>query len=450
LSTAVRAAAPDAAFPTLLLQRLIQFDTTNPPGREAPAIGYVDELLRGAGFQTTILARDPNRPNLVTRLKGRGAAPPLLLYGHLDVVPTTGQAWRHPPFAGAIDDGCVWGRGAVDMKGGLAMMLAALLRARAEDGEGALPGDVLLAVLSDEEGGSELGARYLVEEHAALFSGVRYAIGEVGGFTQHVGGRRFYPIAVAEKQRCSLRAVVRGPGGHGALPSRGGTLARLATLLRQLDRRRLPVHVTPLVRHMLTEMTAALPRPAATLLRQLLRPRLADRVLDLLGERGASFDPLLHNTVNATIVRAGDARNVVPSQAAVELDGRLLPGYGPADLVGELGQVVGPEVEWEVLRFEPGPGQPNLGLFDTLASILGEADPGGVPLPLLLAGVTDGRFFARLGIQTYGFTPMRLPPDLPFARLFHAADERIPIEALGFGAQAIYRLLQRSTTSAAT
>jgi acetylornithine deacetylase/succinyl-diaminopimelate desuccinylase-like protein len=197
-------------------------------------------------------------------------------------------------------------------------------------------------------------------------------------------------------------------------------------------------------------MTAALPRPAATLLRQLLRPRLADRVLDLLGERGAIFDPLLHNTVNATIVRAGDARNVVPSQAAVELDGRLLPGYGPADLVGELGQVVGPEVEWEVLRFEPGPGQPNLGLFDTLASILGEADPGGVPLPLLLAGVTDGRFFARLGIQTYGFTPMRLPPDLPFARLFHAADERIPIEALGFGAQAIYRLLQRSTTSAAT
>ena len=431
--------------PAALLQALLRFDTTNPPGNEGACIAFIDGLLREAGLATTILAKDPARPNLLARLPGAGDAPPLLLYGHVDVVTTAGQTWRYPPFEGREADGYVWGRGALDMKGGVAMMLAAVLRARAEGLTP--PGDVLLAILSDEEDGGDYGARYLVEEHADRFAGVRYALGEFGGFSLHIGGRRFYPIQVAEKQVCSLRLTVRGPGGHGSLPMRGGAMAQLARLLTRLDRRRLPVHVTPVARRFLETIAAASGQPTRLFLRQLLNPRLTDRVLDLLGERGKAFDPLLHHTVNATIVRGGEKINVCPSEVSVELDGRLLPGYGPDDLIAELRAIVGGGVEIEVIRHDPGPPEPDLGLFDTLAGVLREADPEGIPVPLLLAAVTDGRFFARLGIQTYGFLPMRLPADFNFSASIHAADERIPVEAVACGAEAIYRALQRFGTS---
>src|SRR5207249_4477223 len=176
------------------------------------------------------------------------------------------------------------------MKGGVAMMLAAFLRAKDEGA--ALPGDVVLAVLADEEAAGDVGARYLVAQHAALFEGIRYAIGEFGGFTLHILGRRFYPIMVAEKQYCAVRATVRGPGGHGSLPMRGGAMAKLARLLQQLDRRRLPVHITRVARRMFETMATALPFPTGALLRQLLRPARADALLALLGERGRLFDPL--------------------------------------------------------------------------------------------------------------------------------------------------------------
>ena len=427
--------------PVELLQKLIRFDTTNPPGGEAACIGWLDELISGAGCETRIVAKDSDRPNLVARLPGAGAAPPLLLQGHVDVVPTTGQDWSRPPFEGLIEDGCVWGRGALDMKGGVAMMLAAFLRLRARGVTP--PGDVLLCLMSDEEAGSDLGAKFLVEEHPELFEGVRFALGEFGGFSQETAGRRFYPIMVAEKQVCWMRASVRGPGGHGSLPMRGGAMAALARMLDTLDRRRLPVHVTPVVRSMVETLVEELPGPASTLLAGLVRPRVADRVLDLLGERGKRFDPLLHNTVNATIVRGGDKINVVPSEVTVELDGRLLPGFTPEDMLAELRELLGEGVELEVMRHDPGTPRPDLGLFDTLAGVLREADPGGTPMPLLLAAVTDGRFFARLGIQTYGFLPMRLPDDFAFDRLIHAADERIPVDALRFGTSAIERALER-------
>ena len=161
--------------PVELLQNLIRFDTTNPPGNEAACIGYIDDVLTDAGFETMILARDETRTNLVTRLAGQGHAPPLLMYGHVDVVTTECQEWTHPPFEGTVADGYIWGRGTLDMKGAVAMMMAALMRAKAQDL--ALPGDVVLAVVSDEEAGGEYGARYLVENHAELFDGIRYAIG---------------------------------------------------------------------------------------------------------------------------------------------------------------------------------------------------------------------------------------------------------------------------------
>jgi acetylornithine deacetylase/succinyl-diaminopimelate desuccinylase-like protein len=427
--------------PVELLQRLIRFDTTNPPGNEAECIEYIRGLLDEAGVETEVYAREPGRPNLVARLSGEGDGRPLLLQGHVDVVTTAGQKWRRPPFGGELADGYVWGRGAVDMKGGVAMLVSAFLRAAR--GEIAPAGDLLLVVLSDEEAGGDFGAKFLVEEHAHLFDGVRYALSEFGGFTLHLGGRRFYPIQVAEKQICWLKATIRGSGGHGAMINRGGTMARLARFLRDLDRKPLPVHVTPIAREMLERIAAEVRQPQRGVLRSLLVPRLTDRVLPLLGPTRRTTEPLLRNTVTATIVRAGEKINVVPAEIEVELDGRVLPGFGPDDLIGELRDVVGADVELELVRHDPGPREPDLGLFEALAGVLRELDPEGVPVPLLQIGVTDARFFSRLGIQTYGFLPMRLPEGFDFLPLIHAADERVPADAIDFGAEAVSRALQR-------
>ncbi len=427
--------------PAALLQRLIQFDTTNPPGNESECISFINGLLTEAGIETELLAKTPERPNLIARLSGQGNAPPLLLYGHVDVVTTENQQWQHPPFEGKVVDGFVWGRGALDMKSGVAMMLAAFLRAKAEGLE--LPGDVVLTIVSDEEAGGDFGAKFLVEKHPYLFDGIRYAIGEFGGFALYVGKRRFYPIQIAEKQICWLKATVRGPGGHGSIPVRGGAMAKLSALLRQIDRHRLPVHVTPVARLMFQTMASSLGGRNGLILGQLTNPILTNKVLDLLGQRGRVFDPLLHNSVSATILHGSEKINVIPSEVSVELDGRLLPGYQPDDLIGELRQIVGNDVEWEVIRHDPGPAEPDMGLFDTLADILREADADGVHVPLLLSGVTDGRFFSQLGIQTYGFLPMPLPEDFNFTQTIHAANERIPVNAMDFGTNAIYKALQR-------
>jgi acetylornithine deacetylase/succinyl-diaminopimelate desuccinylase-like protein len=427
--------------PTELLQNLIRFDTTNPPGNERECIGYLNRLLTEAGCETTILATDPQRPNLISRLKGEGKAPPLLLYGHVDVVTTSKQKWQHPPFEGKLVDGYLWGRGALDMKGGIVMMLDAFLRAKSEGV--ALPGDVVLALVSDEEAGGYCGARFLVEDHASLFQGIRYAIGEFGGFSFSIGSRRFYPIMVSEKQVCRLRAAVHGPGGHGSLPGRGGTMARLAQFLERLDQRALPIHITPVTRMMFQEISSNLPFPTGLVLRQLLNPFLTDSILKLLGPRGQAFEPLFRHTVNATMVRGGEKVNVIPSEAVVDMDGRLLPGYGSEDLIAEIRQLVGDDVGLELVRHDPGPAEPDMGLFSTLSDILREADPGGIPVPMLLPGATDGRLFSRLSIQTYGFLPMPLPPGFSFLETIHGANERIPVESLDFGARAIYQLLQR-------
>ena len=428
--------------PVELLQHLLRFDTTNPPGREAACLAYVQSLLAAVNIESRLLARDPERPNLIARLAGRGDAPPLLLYGHVDVVTAEHQHWTHPPFAGDVADGYVWGRGTLDMKGGVAMLVAAFLRAKVERAD--LPGDVLLALVSDEESGGDFGAGFLTREHADLFAGVQYALGELGGFTSYLGAHRLYPIMVAEKQACLIRATVRGPGGHASLPLHGGAAAKLARMLRRLDRRRLPVHITPAARQMIGAVASVLEPPSSLLFRQLLNPALTDRVLDMLGAQVAPFDPLLHNTATATILRGGEKNNVIPSEITVELDGRILPGQTPDDLLRELGTLLGSDVTLEMIHHDTyAAPEPDMGLFDTLAGILREADPGGAPIPLFLAAVTDARFFTRLGIQTYGFIPMKLPREMEFTALLHAADERIPIEALAFGADAVYQALLR-------
>lgn len=427
--------------PIELLQRLIQFNTTNPPGDEAECIAYIRDLLGSAGIDSQTYEKVVGRPNLVARLKGAGQAPPLLLYGHVDVVTTAKQDWAHPPFEAVIVDDYVWGRGALDMKGGVAMMVAAFLRASA--GEEPPPGDVILCIVSDEEAGGEMGAAYMVDEHPDLFADVRYAIGEFGGFSLMIGGKRFYPIMVAEKQVCWMRALVRGPAGHGSMPIRGGAVAKLGKILAALDTKRLPVHVTPAARIMVESIAAELGGVTGLILRQMLNPALTNRVLNLLGERGRIFDPLLHNTVSPTILQASDKINVIPAEVVLELDGRLLPGYTPDDMMRELRGLLGPDVALSLVRHDPYPAEPDMGLFDLLADTLRKADPAGVPVPLVMPGVTDGRFFAKLGIQTYGYLPMTLPEDFNFIATIHAADERIPVAALEFGTQAIYSVLQQ-------
>jgi acetylornithine deacetylase/succinyl-diaminopimelate desuccinylase-like protein len=241
-----------------------------------------------------------------------------------------------------------------------------------------------------------------------------------------------------------MKAIVRGPGGHGSLPMHGGATAKLAQMLQQLDRHRLPVHITPIPRQMLEEMSAVLPDPIASLLRQLLDPAQTDQVLDRLGPLSQLFDPILHNTVNVTIIQGGNKINVIPSEIVFEMDGRLLPGYTADDMVKELRSLLGNEVELELVRYDEGRSEADMGLYDTLATILSEADPEGIAVPLLMPAVTDGRFFSRLGIQTYGFLPMSLPADFNFLQTIHAADERIPVEAVEFGTRAIYEVLKRN------
>jgi len=433
---------PKAQQPAEILRRLIQFDTTNPPGNERACIEHVAALLDDAGIESVRYATSPERPNLIARLPGRGDASPLLLYGHADVVTTAHQAWSHPPFEARVVDGYVWGRGALDMKGGLAMMISALLRAARH---GIVPaGDILLCVLADEEAGGVVGAKHLVETEPHLFANVRYAIGEFGGFPLHVAGRTFYLIQVGEKHPCWLETHLAGPAGHGARPPmRNGAMAGLGGLLTRLDRLRLPIHVTPIVREMIEAMAAALPRRMAFVLRRLLHPRWTDRILSRLGETGRNLEPLFRNTVNATIVRGGEKPNVIPSEIVVGLDARLLPGFTRDDFLAELHAGLGRELDVQVRLYDPGPSEPDLGLLDRLEDLLRDAEPGAVPIPYLLPGCSDARFFSRLGIQTYGFTPMNLPPDFNFFETIHAANERIPIAAVDFGTDVLYRLIER-------
>jgi acetylornithine deacetylase/succinyl-diaminopimelate desuccinylase-like protein len=424
----------------VLLQKLIQFNTTNPPGNETECVTFIRDLLAEAGIESQVLAKSPERANLVARLAGQGNSPALLLYGHVDVVTAENQPWTYPPFKGQLVGEYIWGRGALDMKGGVAMMVSAFLQARLDNIE--LPGDVILGILADEENGANFGAKFLVEEYPQLFKGACYALGEFGGFSYTFGKHRFYPIMIAEKQICVLKATLRGAGGHGSLPVRSGAMAKLGRFLQKIDEQHLPVHVTPAARLMIESIASSLGGVQGFALRQILNPAMTDSVLSLLKDRRRIFEPLLHNSVSPTMLQGSQKFNVIPNEVSVGLDGRLLPGFSPDDLFHELRQVVG-DVEFDVIYYDPGPAETNMGLFETLAGVLREADPEGIPIPLLLSGVTDGRIFSRLGIQTYGFLPMRLPDDFNFSATIHTQDERIPVSALEFGTRAMLNALQR-------
>jgi len=427
--------------PAEILQKLIRFNTTNPPGNEAACISYIRDLLNDAGIPSTIIARKPERPNLIAHIEGIGKANPILLYGHVDVVGTENQQWDFPPFDGTLVDGVVWGRGALDMKGGIAMMLAAVLRAKAENLKPA--GNVVLAIVSDEEAGGDFGAKFLVEKYPDLFKDIRYAIGEFGGFNVNLDHKRFYPITISEKQICWMKATIRGQGGHGSMPVRGGAMMKLSRLLRQLEKNDLPVHITPPSRMMVEAIAAALGGVKGLLFSRLNNPGMTRTILKLIGAGGKGFYPLFHNTVSPTVLHGSASINVIPSEISVELDGRLLPGYRPEDMMNELRPIVGDDVHLELIKFDAGPAEPDMGLFGVLSQILHEADPEGITVPSVLSGVTDGRFLSKLGIQTYGFLPMLLPENFNFSATIHAANERVPVRAIEFGAHAMFNVLQR-------
>src|SRR5579859_257924 len=421
---------PAKPFAVELAGELIKLDTTNPPGEEHLAVEVIERHLEQAHIKSARYEAKPGRPNLVARIPGRGQAPPLLLQGHVDVVTTINQDWRHRPFGGEEIDGYLWGRGALDMKGGVAMMVGAALRAHAQGGA---PGDLILCVLADEEAGGIFGAKWLVETHPELF----------GGVAVHLGGKRFYPIMVSEKRGCQMTATLRGPGGHGSIPMRGGAMAKLGVLLTKLNGSRLPVHITKPVQMQLEAMRDALDEPLKSQMASLLDPSTADATLDAMGGTGRSFDAMLHNTVNATIVGGGLKINVIPSEVVVHLDGRLLPGYAPDDMLRELRAVVGDDAELEVVLSGPAQPEVDLSQFELFASILREADPGCIPVPYLVQGGTDARHFASLGIRTYGFLPLNVPADFNYSLTIHAADERVPVSSLEFGAQCVYEAVMR-------
>jgi acetylornithine deacetylase/succinyl-diaminopimelate desuccinylase-like protein len=425
--------------PVEILQTLIRFDTTNPPGNEINVVTWIREQLEAVGIPNKIVARESNRPNLIARIPGSGYAPPLLLYGHLDVVTTQGQDWQYPPFDGQHINGYIWGRGALDMKAGIAMCLTAFIRAHIENAS--LGGDVILACLADEGGGGDCGARHLVEEHKDLFDGVNFVLGEFGGFSYHFAERKYYPIMVAEKQICVIHAVVRGPGGHGSLPPSDGAMNLLAKTIQAIENTRLPVHITAELEIMVSALKSSLPSIYPLSLGLLLNPRFTNLILKSLGSTGLILEPLVRNTVNATMIKGGEKLNVIPSEIHLGLDGRLLPGFTPQDMLAELKPILSEKVELTFERYDPGPSKPDLCLIPFLKEMLVSADPQGIPIPFFLAAVSDARFFSQIGIQTYGFVPMNLPQGFEFPKLIHAANERIPVDTLNFGTSVVYNTL---------
>jgi acetylornithine deacetylase/succinyl-diaminopimelate desuccinylase-like protein len=428
--------------PEELLQNLIRFNTTNPPGNEALLMEYIDSLLTAAGFETAFLAKDPTRPNLLTRLKGKGEAPPLLLYGHADVVTTANQKWTYPPFEGRIADGYVWGRGALDMKCGLAMMIASLLRAKAENLQ--LAGDIIFCAMCDEETGGNYGAKFLVEEHPEIFKDVKYAISEFGGYTMYIDGRKFYLVQVAEKQNCCVEITFHGPSGYGSVPVKDSAMSKMGKVLVSLNEHRLPVHITPVTEKMIKIIASHLPMPSSTYFNQLLDPALTDEILEVIkDETGNFFDPLLHNTVNAIIVKGGERINVIPGEVTLYLDGRILPGFTDKDLISELRQIAGEGCDIKITMYEAVKSNIDLKLFDMLSDILKQKEPECIPIPIVIGASTDAKQLAKLGIQTYGYLPIDLPDGFDFMKHVHAADERIPVKSLYSGTDAIYKAISR-------
>jgi acetylornithine deacetylase/succinyl-diaminopimelate desuccinylase-like protein len=426
------------------LRDLIQFDTTNPPGNELPAAQYIGDVLQQEGIEPMVLESAPSRGNVVARLPGDGSAGALLLMSHLDVVPADPQEWDHAPFAADVEDGYIWGRGAVDTKQLTAMQLAVLTTLKRENVP--LKRDVVLAATADEEVGGIHGMGWLVRNHAQLVD-CEYAINEGGGFGVEVRGQRFYVCQTGEKGVCWMKLTARGTPGHGSIPRGDNAVQKLSAALARLSRARLPQHRTATVDFLVRSLAAALGFPASLVLPLALHPLLERTMLQRMesqSEVTAVLRATLHNTVSPTVLRAGQKTNVIPSEATAEVDGRLVPGQQPEDLLREMRPYIGDDVEVDIIaNSRPYESEPASPLFELFQEVLAERDPGCRLVPFLVPGATDGRFLADKGVKVYGFSPARQEPGWRILDLAHARNERISLANMDFGSQVLYDVVRR-------
>ena len=417
---------------------LIAFDTSNygdqPGPGERKAAEHVAALLDEVGIGVEVLESEPGRTSLIGRWGGN-VGEPVLLHGHLDVVPAAAADWSVPPFAGEVRDSadgpCVWGRGAVDMKDFDAMLLSTV-RARAR--AGAVPErPLVLCFTADEEAGGAKGAGFLAREHRDLIADCTTAVGEVGGFSTTVRGRRFYLIEAAEKGMAWVRLTARGNAGHGSMRHTDNAVTRLAEAVARIGRHQWPVRLTPTMEVLLAAV-AELAGTEAT-------PENAEALVEEFGSASRMLGAVIRNTANPTMLEAGYKVNVVPGVATARIDGRFLPGYED-EFWDTLAALAGPDVEITKdvhMRGIENPYDGSVAAAMT-ASLLAE-DPDAIVAPYLMSGGTDAKYWADLGMTCFGFAPLRLPEDLDFTALFHGVDERVPVDSLEFGARVFDRFL---------
>jgi acetylornithine deacetylase/succinyl-diaminopimelate desuccinylase-like protein len=424
---------------------LIRIDTTN-TGDPATVVGereaaeYVAAKLTEVGYEIEMVESGaPRRDNVFARLPGadrsRGA---LLVHGHLDVVPADPSEWSVHPFSGAIQDGCLWGRGAVDMKDMVGMTLAVARRFK-RDGV-VPPRDLVFAFLADEEAGGKYGAGWLVKNRPDLFEGCTEAVGEVGGFSLTLPDRqgdpaRFYLIEAAEKGMAWMRLRARGKAGHGSFLHEDNAVTTLAEAVARLGNHRFPVVLTDTVREFLETISevTGLEFP----------PEDLEGALGKLGPLSRIIGATVRDTANPTMLNAGYKANVIPSTAEAVVDCRVLPGREAA-FEREVDELLGPDVTREWVTHLPAMQTSFDGdLVDAMSAALRAEDPDARAVPYMLSGGTDGKHFEEtLGVRCFGFAPLRLPPELDFASMFHGVDERVPVESLRFGARVLDRFLR--------
>ncbi|MGW2013463.1 M20/M25/M40 family metallo-hydrolase [Streptomyces sp. NPDC001927] len=420
---------------------LIRIDTTNRGGgdcRERPAAEYVAERLAAAGLEPNLLERTPGRTNVVARIEGTDpSADALLVHGHLDVVPAEPADWAVHPFSGEVRDGVVWGRGAVDMKNMDAMVLAVV---RSWARQGIRPRrDIVLAYTADEEDSAVDGSGFLADRHAGLFEGCTEGISESGAFSFHPQpDLTLYPIAAGERGTAWVKLTAHGRAGHGSKVNTANAVTRLAEAVARIGAHTWPVRLTPTVRAALTEL-AALYGIETDVTAEGFD---VDALMEKLGPAAALVEPTVRNSTNPTILDAGYKVNVIPGQAVAYVDGRMLPG-GEEEFVATMDLLTGPDVEWEFHHREvPLEAPVDSPTFAKLRAAVEHFDPSGHVLPFTMSGGTDAKQFSRLGITGYGFSPLRLPPELNYGALFHGVDERVPVDALHFGVRVLDHYLK--------
>jgi acetylornithine deacetylase/succinyl-diaminopimelate desuccinylase-like protein len=415
---------------------LIRIDTSNygdgsGPG-ERKAAEHVAALLDDVGIHSNIYESDPGRTSLIARWGGGDGRPPLLVHGHLDVVPAAAEDWQVDPFSGEVRDGFVWGRGAVDMKDFDAMLLS-VVRARAR-ADRAPQREIVICLTADEEAGGHKGAEFLMEHHRDELDGCTEAVSEVGGFSATVRGRRIYLIEAAEKGMAWIKLTARGRAGHGSMINDDNAVTRLAQAVARIGAHQWPVRLTPTMEVLLAAV-AEIAGTEAT-------PENAESLIDEFGSAARMLGAVIRNTANPTQLDAGYKVNVIPTEATAHIDGRFLPGYED-EFFDTLRALAGDGIEFDHISHQQPWEMPYDGdLVAAMTRSLLAEDPEAVVAPYLMSGGTDAKHFNKLGVRSYGFAPLRLPADLDFTALFHGVDERVPVDGLEFGARVFDRFLE--------